>query len=524
MNTTNDLNDHSDSDAPSKPAPPTGAGSSALAGVVAAAMVVGVAELVAAVMNPAAAPFVAIGATVVDHTPEPLREFAIEQFGTRDKQVLFLSMAVVIAVLAVSVGLLERRRPWGSVSLGVLGVVVAVVVLQRPNAEVTDVIPTLLGAAAGIATLRWLIVRAPRPGDTPSPLSRRRFLVLAGGAAVLAAGAAATGQWLGERLRAITTDRANFRLPIPRVTAAKPPRGTDPPVPGLTSFVTPNDRFYRIDTALRIPTVTRADWRLRIHGRVGRSVELSMDDLEELTAIEKMITLTCVSNEVGGDLAGNAVWTGYSLAELLSMAAIAPEADMLLSRSADGFTAGTPVAAITDGRDALLAVGMNGEPLPLEHGYPARLVVPGLYGFVSATKWVVDLELTRFDEARAYWTERGWAERAPIKVASRIDVPGAFAALAAGPTMVAGVAWAQHRGIALVEVQVDNQPWAPARLVPEYSVDTWRQWTWQWDAEPGRHTLRVRATDATGQRQTDQRARPIPDGATGWHSILVTVT
>ncbi|MBF6415053.1 molybdopterin-dependent oxidoreductase [Nocardia cyriacigeorgica] len=511
--------------APSAPSPPRSPGkaAAALAGAAATAVVLGVAEFVAAVTNPAAAPFVAVGSTVVDRTPEPLREFAIEQFGTRDKQVLFLSMALVISALAIAIGLLERNRPWGSAALGLLGIAVGVVVLQRPGATATDVIPTVLGVAAGIVTLRVLIRRAPRSGAGRADLSRRRFLILTGGAAVVAAGAVATGQWLGQRLRAITADRAAFRLPTPQTTAAPPPPGTDPPVPGLTPFVTANDRFYRIDTALRIPAVTRDDWRLRIHGRVARTVELSMTDLEEFTAVEKMITLTCVSNEVGGDLAGNAVWTGYSLAELLSAAGVAPEADMLLSRSADGFTAGTPIAAITDGRDALLAVGMNGEPLPLEHGYPARLVVPGLYGFVSATKWVVDLEITRFDEATAYWTARGWAERAPIKVASRIDTPSAFATVAAGPTMVAGVAWAQQRGIAMVEVQVDDQPWAPARLVPEYSADTWRQWTWRWDAEPGRHTLRVRATDATGQRQTDQRVRPIPDGATGWHSLAVTV-
>ncbi|WP_280213628.1 molybdopterin-dependent oxidoreductase [Nocardia cyriacigeorgica] len=516
MDTTHDPN-HSTSG-------PPGVVAAALAGAVATAVVLGVAELVAAVTNPAAAPFVAVGATVVDHTPEPLREFAIEQFGTRDKQALFVSMALVIAALALAVGLLERTRPFGSAVLGVLGIVVGIVVWQRPGAEAADVIPTALGVATGIVTLRWLINRAPRPEVARSDLTRRRFLLLAGGAAVVAAGAMATGQWLGERLRAITADRAAFRLPAPRVAAPPPPTGTDPPVPGITPFVTANDRFYRIDTALRIPTVTRDDWRLRIHGRVNRTVQFSMSDLEELTAIEKMITLTCVSNEVGGDLAGNAVWTGYSLAELLATAGIAPEADMLLSRSADGFTAGTPVAAITDGRDALLAVGMNGEPLPLEHGYPARLVVPGLYGFVSATKWVVDLELTRFDEATAYWTDRGWAERAPIKVASRIDAPGAFATVAAGPVMVAGVAWAQHRGIALVEVRVDDGPWSPARLVAEYSADTWRQWTWRWDAQPGRHTLRVRATDGDGQRQPEQRTPPIPDGATGWHSVAVTVT
>lgn len=502
--------------------PTPGVVSAGLCGLAGAGMVLGIAELFAGLIDPDASPFVSIGATVVDYTPKSLREFAIEQFGTADKAVLFISMGVVMAALAVVVGLLERRRPYGSALLIAFGLIGCVAVLGRPNATAVFAIPILLGIAAGVVTLRFLIARAPNPTtvgevsvDDPS---RRRFLVLVAGAAAVAAGSAAAGRWVGERMRAVTADLERFVLPRPVTAAAPPPPGTDPPVRGLTEFVTPNDTFYRIDTALRIPAVTSEDWRLRIHGMVDREIELTMDELRRRPAVEKMITLTCVSNEVGGDLAGNARWIGYPLADLLAEAGVRPDADMVLSTSADGFTAGTPVAALTDGRDALLAVGMNGAPLPVEHGYPARLVVPGLYGYVSATKWVVDLELTRFDKAQAYWTRRGWSARGPIKTASRIDVPAPFAKIAPGPAVVAGVAWAQHRGITAVEVQVDDSPWQPADLAPEYSSDTWRQWTWRWDATPGDHTLRVRATDGEGRVQTEQRADPVPDGATGWHT------
>ncbi|HEY9412035.1 MAG TPA: molybdopterin-dependent oxidoreductase [Jiangellaceae bacterium] len=252
--------------------------------------------------------------------------------------------------------------------------------------------------------------------------------------------------------------------------------------------------------------------------------ELDFSDVLDLELVERMITLTCVSNEVGGDLAGNATWLGYPLAALLDRAGPSADADMVLSTSVDGFTVGTPLAALTDGRDALLAIGMNGVPLPLEHGFPARMVVPGLYGYVSATKWVVDLEVTRFDRASAYWTDRGWAAEAPIKTASRIDVPGSFAKLTAGPTTVAGVAWAQHRGVSAVEVRVDDGPWDEARLADEASVDTWRQWVWEWDATPGRHTLRVRATDGVGAVQIEDTAPPFPEGSSGWHSVSVEVS
>lgn len=503
------------------------------AGVLAAATVLAVGQLAAVFIDPAASPFYALGATVVDHTPQALKQAAIRRFGSRDKDALFASMALVMLLGAMLVGLLERRRPLGSALLIVLGAVVAGAALQRPTATALFVIPTLMGTVAGVVILRLLIARAPRSGervpdiadvpviDSSRATSRRGFLVAAAGvgAAVLAVTAGA--RVLATRLRDVAADRARFRLPV--APAAPVVAGVELPVDGITPFQTASGDFYRVDTALRLPALLSSDWSLRVHGMTDRTVELDFDRLGEREPVERVITLTCVSNEVGGTLAGTARWLGYPLAELLAEAGIQPDADMLLSRSIDGFTAGTPLSAIFDGRDALLVIGMNGEPLPVEHGYPARLLVPGLYGYVSATKWVVDLEITRFDRARAYWTERHWADRAPIKTAARIDVPAAFGTVDAGQVTVAGVAWAQRRGVARVEVQVDEEPWQEATLAAEYSIDTWRQWVWRWQATPGNHTLRVRATDRTGATQTATRAAPFPNGATGWHSRVVTV-
>ncbi|WP_433575121.1 molybdopterin-dependent oxidoreductase [Nocardia brasiliensis] len=524
----------------------------ALAGVLAALTVLGVGHLVAAVLDPAASPFYAMGASVVDHTPHALKDAAIRRFGSNDKRALFVSMAAVMLLFAAVLGVLERKRPFGTALLVLLGAIVLGAALERPTATPLFALPTIIGVVAGVLALR-LLTRAAKcshgesaakpagaerlPGhDGPSGTagvpgvdapparpSRRRFLALAAGVGAVAVGAGAVGQWIGARLRDVVADRAAFMVPRVQVAAEAPSVEVAPRVPGLTEFVTPNDRFYRVDTALQLPALTSGEWRLRVHGLVERPREWDFDALRRRNAVQRMITLTCVSNEVGGELAGTAVWTGYPLAELLAEVGVRPEADMLLSRSVDGFTAGTPVSAVLDGRDALLAVGMNGAPLPIAHGYPARLIVPGLYGYVSATKWVIDLELTRFDRAEAYWTERDWAAQAPIKTASRIDVPASFATVPAGEVVVAGVAWAQQRGIDAVEVQVDDQPWQPATLAAEYSLDTWRQWTWRWRAEPGTHTLRVRATDRAGITQTDHRAPPFPDGSTGWHSRVVTV-
>jgi DMSO/TMAO reductase YedYZ molybdopterin-dependent catalytic subunit len=356
-----------------------------------------------------------------------------------------------------------------------------------------------------------------------SRLDRRRLIQGLVGAGVVAAATGVAGWVLGSRLHSVAAERAAVRLPAPATPPAPINPGADLRLSGLTPYLTGNGDFYRVDTALIVPQVSTAGWSLRIHGMVDREIRLSWDDLGKRQAIERMVTLTCVSNPVGGPLIGNASWLGYRLDTLLAEAGPHPDADMVLSRSVDGFTAGSPLSVFTDGRDALLAVGMNGQPLPIEHGYPARLVVPGLYGYVSATKWVTELEVTRFDRAEAYWTRRGWSARGPIKTGTRIDTPGDGRKVSAGPVTVAGVAWAQHRGIDAVEVQVDRGPWQPARLAAGPSVDTWRQWVYDWPATSGTHTIRARATDGTGKIQTSDFADVVPDGATGYPAISVQV-
>jgi DMSO/TMAO reductase YedYZ molybdopterin-dependent catalytic subunit len=295
-------------------------------------------------------------------------------------------------------------------------------------------------------------------------------------------------------------------------------------VDGLSPFMTSNKEFYRVDTALIVPQLSTTDWQLKIHGMVNQPMEIDFPTLLQRNLIERDITLTCVSNEVGGQYVGTARWLGARLADLLDEAGVRNGADQVVSRSIDGMTIGTPTAVVMDGRDAMLAVGMNGQPLPAEHGFPVRMVVPGLYGYVSATKWVVDLELTRFADNKPYWVKRGWARKAPIKTMSRIDTPRPLSTVKPGRVAVAGVAWAQHRGVDKVEVRVDGGDWTPTRLATVPSVDTWRQWVYEWDAAPGQHTIEVRATDRTGAVQPERRANPFPSGATGWQSTVVTVT
>jgi DMSO/TMAO reductase YedYZ molybdopterin-dependent catalytic subunit len=305
----------------------------------------------------------------------------------------------------------------------------------------------------------------------------------------------------------------------PAVTEAE----TDLGIAGVSPFLTPNDRFYRVDTALLVPSLMAEEWRLRIHGMVDRELTIDYGQLLDRPMIERDITLACVSNPIGGRYVGNARWIGVPLDELLEEVGVRAGADQIVTRSVDGWTCGTPTAAVTDGRDAMLAVAMNGEPLPLSHGFPVRMIVPGLYGYVSATKWIVDMELTTFDAYDAYWIERGWAEQAPIKTMSRIDTPTGRSPLAAGEVAIGGVAWAQHVGIEAVEVQIGEGPWQAAELGGVDTVDTWRQWVLRWDAPAGDHRIRARATDATGATQPEERAEPFPDGATGWHTIFVSV-
>ncbi|NKY45937.1 molybdopterin-dependent oxidoreductase [Nocardia cerradoensis] len=620
-----------------------GSGLRAACGIVSAGLALGVAELVLVPVGAGSAPLAAIGATVVDHTPDRVREWAIDTFGTDDKMMLYLLMGVVALIVAALVGVIERTaRPIGSVLLGVFGIGAAWAALERPAANWTWALPSVVGVALAIVALRWLIrryeaVAAPiRSGAVPGPskttaaqdvragsagiriegspvgagagggrgagggagadveagaddpaargagagrggdadagrgaradaeadaedpaagvgrertparsleddaplsargaawprvvkpdvaqVDRRHVMRGIAGVGVLAVAAGIAGRVLGASARSVAGERAAVRLPPPNVPVPPVDPAADLRIPGLAPYLTSNSDFYRIDTALTVPQVSKETWSLRIHGMVDREILLDYADLARRPSVERLVTLTCVSNPVGGDLIGNASWLGYRLDELIAEAGPHPDADMVLSRSADGFTAGSPLAALTDGRDALLAVGMNGEPLPVDHGYPARLVVPGLYGYVSATKWVTELEITRFDRAQAYWTRRGWSERGPIKTGTRIDTPRG--AVRAGKVTIAGVAWAQHRGIDAVEVQIDNGPWQPARLAAEPSVDTWRQWSYDWDAPAGTHTVRARATDGTGTVQTAEVADVIPDGASGYPSRTIRV-
>ncbi|WP_432157513.1 molybdopterin-dependent oxidoreductase [Streptomyces sp. bgisy153] len=518
----------------------------AVGGLVAGFAALAVAELVSAAVRPQAGPVIAVGGAAIDRTPAALKNWAIRNFGTSDKLVLQAGILLLLALFALTLGIVAVRfRFAGAAGVLLFGAVGAAAALSRPDASgPADALPSVVGASAGAVLLYVLAGRLlPRsagagspaaPEDTGAPRGpdwdRRGFVVAASAAAAASVGAGALGRALnGARGRDAVASRDRLVLPAPASPAPAVPRGARVPVPGASPFITPNASFYRVDTALVVPRVDATAWRLRVHGEgVRRPLTLSFDDLLRRDLVERDITLTCVSNEVGGPYAGNARWIGVRLAEVLAECGVVPPsrggpADQLVARSVDGMTLGSPVEDVMDGRDALLAVGMNGEPLPFAHGFPVRMVVPGLYGFVSACKWIEDIELTTFESYDPYWVERGWARRAPVKTQSRIDTPKPFARPAAGTVMVAGVAWAQHRGVDKVEVRVDDGPWRTADLAAEDSRDTWRQWSLPWRATAGSHTLTVRATDRTGRTQPEERTRTIPDGAAGWHSVVVTV-
>jgi DMSO/TMAO reductase YedYZ molybdopterin-dependent catalytic subunit len=510
-------------------AAPAPRGAAAPAGLLAGGVTVGVAELLAAVLAAArlgggqGSPVVAVGDAFVDRTPGALKDFAVRTFGESDKLVLLVSVGAALAVLAAGAGLLAAHRPRaGQAAVVALGSVAAIAVLTRPSASLVDVLPTLVGTVLGLAALRQLIP-SPVADGTGSRWSRRTFLRRAGAAGTTAVVAAAASRVVDRRAGGVAQSRAAVRLPEP-VERVSVPAGAQLPVEGITPFRTDPAAFYRVDTALALPQIATRDWALRVHGMVGRELTIGYDELLRRPLVERAITLTCVSNEVGGRLAGNAVWLGYPVSDLLRDLDVDPAADMVLSTSQDGMTISTPLTNLTRDRDALLAVAMNGEPLPVEHGFPVRLVVPGLYGYVSATKWVTDLKVTRFDRDEAYWTPRGYAPMAPVKLSSRIDVPKSFAQLRAGRVAVAGVAWAQGRGVRAVQVRFDKGSWQEARLAEAPGVDTWVQWVHEWEATPGQHTLECRVIDRTGAVQVEQRASIRPDGTTGLDSKFVTVT
>ncbi|PQZ56066.1 oxidoreductase [Microbacterium sp. MYb54] len=500
---------------------------SAAAGLSASFLAVGLAELIAAVVEPSASPFAVIGSGLIDLAPSWAKDTAIALFGTGDKAALIVGIALVLVVVAAGAGILELRRSGiGAVILGALGALAVVAAMIRPGAGPFAWLPGLVAGLVAVLILRMLIRRLrPVAGLGPDDEDRRRFLVWTAGVAAAGAVALIVGNVARGASRSIEAVRAALRLPKAARAAAAVPAGAELAIPGLAPVVTPNAEFYRIDTALIVPQVDPADWSLRIHGMVDREVEITWDELLAMPMQESDVTLACVSNEVGGSLIGNARWLGLPVRELLARAGVDADADMVLSTStsADGFTASTPIEALTDDRDALLAIGMNGEPLPIEHGFPVRMVVPGLYGYVSATKWVTQLEVTRFDRTKAYWTTRGWSDHGPIKLQSRIDVPRRGQSIQAGDAVIAGMAWQQHVGIAGVEVRIDDGPWRAAELATAISTDTWVQWSLDWTAESGAHTVECRALSVVGETQTSDPAAPAPDGAQGWHRIDVSV-
>jgi len=507
----------------------------ALVGVITGLVVLAVSEVISLFVGGKGSPVIAVGSFVIDIVPGWFKTFVIDVFGTADKLVLTIVLLVLVFLLAIAVGILEfRRAPLGVVLLAVIAVAAIAAVVTRADSSPADAFPTLIGAVIGVVLLRVLTRRLDAWSAVPTRITslagddrrfeRRKFLQL-----LIASGVASAVVGAGARIasaaqQAATAARAAIRLPAAASAAPVIPAGAELGITDLASYVTPNSEFYRIDTAIQVPAVDPTTWTLKIVGMVENEIEIDFADLLALPLKERIITLTCVSNEVGGNLIGNAVWLGYPIRELLARAKPLAGSDMVLSRSIDGFTAGTPLEVLQDaGTDALLAVGMNGKPLPLEHGFPVRMVVPGLYGYVSATKWVVELKVTTFAADEGYWTPRGWTALGPIKLASRIDTPRANYPFNAGTTMIAGVAWAQHTGISKVEVCIDEGAWVEAKLATVVTVDSWVQWSYEWDASTGPHRLQVRATDNNGTLQTDLIAPPAPDGSSGWHTVDVEV-
>lgn len=499
-------------------------------GLVSASIAVAFGMLIAS-LGDAASPIDAVGSSIIDRTPAWLKDLAIAWFGTNNKMALRVGIWIVLAVLACVLGVASRKSisplVGGFVVFSVIGAAAA---LERPGSDALSVIAPLAGGIVGIAvalylramlTARSIDINTPSESRVPLGWDRRRFLQASSVVGVAAIGVGAIGRV--REVRRIDQVRSQIPQTLPPVPIQEQVAFTEPGFHPTDSFVTPTQSFYRIDTALSFPRINLDKWKVRIHGMVDTPIELTYADLQSLPQVERMITISCVSNPVGGRYIGNAVWQGVFLRDVLQRVGVQSGVEQVFSRSVDGWTCGFPIDAALDDRDALIAIGMNGEPLSLKHGFPARLIVPGLYGYVSATKWLSDIELTTWDK-KGYWIPRGWSQIAPIKTQSRIDVPRADTSTPAGEMLIAGVAWAQHTGIDTVEVRVDEGPWKLATLSDEVSDDTWRQWTLPWVATPGEHVIQVRATDKSGYTQTETRSNVAPDGATGWHTRRVRIS
>ncbi len=520
--------DERGAETPSSASRPSGVLTSAATGLVAAGIALSAGELVTALLDSPPSLVTAVGSEFIDRFAASLKDIAVALFGTNDKAALVTGIVVTSLLLGVVIGIVARGRTVvAAIGLGAFGLIGAWALASDPQGSTTTAV-VAAGAAliAGVGTFAALtrLARPATPRTAPSSsssLDRRSLIGGLGAFAVTAAVGAVFARWL-RRDDSVDAAREATVLPSPDSTTPRTAPALD--LPGLAPFVTPNDDFYRIDTALSTPQVSPASWRLRVSGMVEQPFELDYEELLALPSVERTVTIACVSNEVGGHLVGNAVWQGVPLARLFERARVQEGADQIVGRAVDGFTAGFPTSIALDGRTAVVAYAMNGEPLPADHGYPARLIVAGLYGYVSATKWLEEIELTTWDAFDGYWIRRGWSKEGPIKTASRIDVPRPGATIPAGAQPIAGVAWAPGRGIARVEVQVDDGPWLDCELTRVPSDESWVHWHTTWDAVPGRHRVRVRATDGDGNTQTERPSPPAPDGATGWHSRDVRVT
>lgn len=490
-------------------------------GLAAALLGVLAGQLTSIVTSPSSSPMDAVGSFVINITPAPVKEWAIATFGTGDKVFLLIVIAVAVALLGWLAGILERRTGWaGAVLLAGLGVGSAIIAATQAPASPTSLMAGMVAALVAVLVLRWGINRvraldqaANAASDDPN---RRLFMIGAGGAALGGLGLAA----VEAAVRPAAVGTPPVALPTPSVTSSLP-AGLESEIPGLTPLRTPIEDFYRIDIALSVPRRSSEDWELVIDGMVRNPFTITFDELLAMPMVERDVTLTCVSNPIGGPYVGSTRWQGVLVADLIRQADPEARAEQVLSSGADGFSASTPLGVLLDGRDAMIAVAMDGQPLTREHGFPARLLTPGLYGYVGATKWLEKLTVTTFDEAQAYWTTRGWGEQGPVKTATRIDVPDNN--LSAGEATIAGVAWATHRGIDKVEVRVDEGPWVEATLGEEVNDNYWRQWYLPWQAESGTHQISARATDGEGSLQTDAIQDVLPDGPTGYHVRTVQV-
>lgn len=496
-----------------------------LSGAASAGLSLGLTELAAGLSTSVPSATAAVGSYIVDSSPPWLKDAAISTLGTADKGALAIGTAVVVLLVGAITGILAVRRRWViPVVFATFAIVGIAAQLGQPGAAAAAVIiSTSLAAAAGAGSLLLLFRVGGRRSATsptdhaPSDRDRRLFL----GALVGVAGVALGSAIIGRQLILARSEqvRTSLALPEPNVRVVPPQPGQFFDVPGLTPIVVKEPAFYRIDTALVVPNVDPDGWRLRVTGMVDRELELTLGDLMTMPQVERYVTIACVSNDVGERLVGNAAWQGVHLTTVLEEAGVQPGATQLVGRSVDGWTAGFPTEIAFDGRDPLIAIGMNGETLPRVHGYPARLIVPGLYGYTSATKWLEEIELTTWDAFDAYWVPRGWAKFAPIKTQSRIDVPKSGQRVEGGPVVAAGVAWAPTRGITRVEVQVDDDAWIDAEITEPLSPEAWIQWTAELSVSPGDHEIRARATDGAGERQPAPYVDPRPDGAEGWHFI-----